>query len=114
MIAGALLLAALASPAPPIELLAEPAAGGVRLTVIGLAREAYRAGYTLEVTGTGAAGASRTRQHGRATLRPGERTVLLSVSLAGGAATWRAELTVAPAEGAPYCRLLTGAAGPHR
>ena len=63
----------------------------------------YAARYTLEATGRGPGGTNRTTQGGATTLRPGERTVLLTIALgAGGAGQWQAVLTVTPAEGAPY------------
>lgn len=92
-----------AAPAAPINLVVREEAGALRLTVVGFASTAYEARYTLDVAGQGPAGTNHTRQGGAATLKPGEATTLLSISLGGGGAgRWTATLTVTPADGAPY------------
>jgi hypothetical protein len=110
MIAAALLLAAVAAvPAPrppsppPITLEVREEGGQVRLSVVGLSASPYAARYTLEASGRGPGGSNRTTQSGATTLRPNERTVLLTIALGtGGAGQWHAVLTVTPAQGAPY------------
>ena len=89
--------------AVPIYLTAEPAGEGVRLQVIGAASHAYDASFLLEVTsGEG----NRSNHHGSASLRPGERVVLSSITLGnvrqGG---WQARLRVEP-RGAPAYELI--------
>jgi hypothetical protein len=75
----------------PICLIAEPAAGGVRVQVIGNSVEHYEATFSLQVE----AGGNLSRHHGSASLAGGESVILSNVIVSlplGG--QWCARLCV--------------------
>ena len=80
----------------PIRLVADQSGDTVRLQLVGESATAVTARYELEATsGTG----NRSVQRGTATLRPGERSVLVSVGLGTRGAGWSARLKVSQPEG---------------
>lgn len=82
--------------APPVRIEVERAAGAVTILIVGAADQPLRARYDLAVKG-----ASRLRQSGGVTLRPGHRVVAARVRI-DDRAPWHAELEVTPEGGEAY------------
>ena len=98
VLAVAMMSAPAAAPAP-IQLVVEPLGHAVRLKVVGVSDVALSAAYSLEVSG----GGNRSLQRGQATLRPGVRATLVTLTL-GSEKDWAATLRVSPEGGEPYQR----------
>ena len=92
-----------AAGAAPIHLVAEKVGEGVRLQVLGAAREPFEGSYALEVTTDAAAGKNRSTQRGTARLQPGVPVTLVTLTLGNvRSGTWSAKLRVEPSGGSPY------------
>ncbi|WP_114954872.1 curli-like amyloid fiber formation chaperone CsgH [Sphingosinicella terrae] len=86
---------------PPVRLVSEESAGGVRLSVVGESPVAVRGRYSLDVQSDPASGGNRTAQRGTVDLAPGRAATLMSLTL-GNAEGWTARLRFEPAGGEPY------------
>jgi hypothetical protein len=91
-------------PAGPIQLIAEPAAEGLRIRVVGASEAPYSAVFSLEVT----SGGNHSIHRGSANLQGGEAVTLSTVTLGnaqpGG---WRAALRVEPQGSQAYEQVRT-------
>lgn len=100
MLLAAGLVAAMTVPEPPVRLVTETVAQGVRIQVVGAAGVDAAATFTLEVDGDG----NRSVHHGSARLAREVQPVVLSsvtIGLAPGR-PWRAQLRVQPDTGLAY------------
>jgi hypothetical protein len=99
MLAGMTALASGGADPAPINLVAEPVDGGVRVRVVGSSSADFDAIFSLEVEG----GGNVSRHRGSARLRAGDEVTLSTVTIGVVApAAWRARLRVEPSSGKQY------------
>ena len=99
MLAGTTALASGGAGPAPINLVAEPVDGGVRVRVVGSSSADFDAIFSLEVEG----GGNVSRHRGSARLRAGDEVTLSTVTIGVAApAAWRARLRVEPSSGKQY------------